>query len=293
MTGAGPRVGFLGPEGTFSAEALSASPLAGDGPLGALRRVALPTISDAVLAVAEGEVELAIVPIENSLEGSVDDVLDALALDAPEVEIVAEAVHPVHHCLIAAPGTAGAPVRVVISHPQVVGQCSRLVRSLAGVEVMTTSSSAEAVRMVAEAREPGRVALGNRLAARLYGGEVVREAVEDHPDNVTRFVWLARRGDELAAVLAPRPGDRAKTSLLFWGEGAGDPGWLVGCLAELAERGINLTRIESRPRGPGLGRYMFFADLEGGRTEPHVDQAVRALERHCDEVRVLGSFAAA
>jgi prephenate dehydratase len=283
------RVGYLGPEGTFSGEALSTSPLVAAGVFGTVEPVALPTIHDTVVAVSEGAVERAIVPIENSLEGSVDVTLDALAVDAPDVEIVAEAILPVHHCLIARDQLAEDAITRIVSHPQVIGQCARFIRSLGSVEVVTASSTAEAVRLVAGAPELGLAALGNRLAATLYGCRVLREGVEDHPDNETRFVWLAPAGSGPALV----GGDRWKTSLVFWGRGAQEPGWLVACLSELAQRGVNLTRIESRPRGHGLGRYMFFADLEGRTSDPALDEAVAGLRAHCDEARVLGSYPAA
>jgi prephenate dehydratase len=128
------------------------------------------------------------------------------------------------------------------------------------------------------------VALGSRLAAELYDCHVLAENVEDHPDNVTRFVWVAPVG-EIAA-----PGKEPKTSIVFWGGGDQAPGWLVDVLGELSSRGVNLTRIESRPRRTGLGHYMFFADLEGAADAPPVSEALEALGRHVEELRVLGSY---
>jgi prephenate dehydratase len=283
------RVGYLGPEGTFSGEALATSPLVAAGVFGTVQPIALPTIHDTVVAVGEGTVERAIVPIENSLEGSVDVTLDALALDAPGVEIVAEAILPVRHCLIAREQISQDAIVNIVSHPQVLGQCARFIRSLGSVTVVTASSTAEAVRLVADGHEPGWAALGNRLAATLYGCHVLREGVEDHPDNETRFVWLAPTGSGPALSKSTR----WKTSLVFWGRGAEQAGWLVSCLSELAERNVNLTRIESRPHGHGLGRYMFFADLEGRTSDAAVSEAVAGLRAHCDEARVLGSYPAA
>ncbi|TMK39165.1 MAG: prephenate dehydratase [Actinobacteria bacterium] len=292
------RIGYLGPEGTFSGEALRAS-----GPPPGYEAVGLPTIHDTVMAVQEGTVDWAIVPIENSIEGSVDQTLDALALDAPDVEIVGEAVHPVHHSLIAARELEPAEIRTVVSHPQVIGQCARFIRALPSAHVETAPSTAEAVRSVAERPDQGRAALGNRLSAELYGCLILRDRVEDHEDNETRFVWLgaraegAGRGDEGASGLGElRPGAAGaprKTSLVFWGTGASRPGWLVACLSEFASRQVNLTRIESRPRGHGLGRYMFFADLEGSVLESPVADAIAGLRGRCDDVRVLGSYPAA
>jgi prephenate dehydratase len=158
--------------------------------------------------------------------------------------------------------------------------------------VRTTTSTADAVRLVAE--QDGKwAALANHLAAELYGCQVLRAGVEDLAGNETRFVWLAPTG-----APAGIPGDRDprgpwKTAIVFWGAGSETPGWLVRCLGELAQRDVNLTRIESRPRKLGLGRYMFFADIEGRDTEPHVAQALVALRDHVEALRTLGSFPAA
>jgi prephenate dehydratase len=283
------RIGYLGPEGTFTQEAALAAPLPGEFEL-----VAASTIYDTVMAVHDGTVERALVPIENSIEGSVSATLDALAIDAPEVRIVGETVHAIRQCLIAREPLELDQIEVVVSHPQANGQCARFIRGrLARARVMTTDSTADAVRMVAE--HSGRwAALGNHLAAELYGCQVLRAGVEDLAGNETRFVWLARAG----APPGP-PGDDGhglgpyKTAVVFWGAGSGAPGWLVRCLSEFAERDVNLTRIESRPRKQGLGRYMFFLDLEGRDSEPHVAAALSALGGHVEVLRLLGSFPAA
>jgi prephenate dehydratase len=142
------------------------------------------------------------------------------------------------------------------------------------------------VRAVAEEDGP-TAALGSRLAAELYGCEVLAAGVDDAAGNETRFVWLARSG---APIGTHGPW---KTAIVFWGVGAEAPGWLVRCLSEFAFRGVNLTRIESRPRKQGLGRYMFFADLEGRADEDPVAEALEALRAHVEHLRVLGSFPAA
>jgi prephenate dehydratase len=236
-------------------------------------------------------VECALVPIENSLEGSVDVTLDTLAHEADEVLITGELVHPVRHCLVARPGVGLADVRTVVSHPQASGQCARFIRErLPGATVVPAASTAAAVRQVVAGEDPGSAALGTRVAAELYGGEVLVEGVEDEPGNSTRFVWLAREGGG-AVGAAGSPGAAGwKTSLVFWGAGAGAPGWLVRCLSEFAFRGVNLTRIESRPSRRGLGSYMFFVDLEGREADTDVSEAVEGLRAHADRVRVLGSF---
>ncbi len=328
-----PRVGYLGPEGTFTEEALlsSARP-------GAVEPVGLASIYDTAMAVRDGTVRWAIVPIENSLDGSVTVTLDLLADERGDLEIVGEALLAVEHSLIAAERVALSEIETVISHPQVPGQCTGLLRGeLAHARVEAASSTAEAVRAVATEGRRERAALGTRLAAEIYGATVLREGVQDRADNVTRFVWLARRSPDASPTpapggtpppgaapvptadgvppppstpAAPRPapggasttdgpplratsgGGRFKTSVVFWGLGADSPGWLVRCLDEFARRGINLTKIESRPRRARLGHYMFFVDLEGARGDERVAQALEGLGAVCEEARILGSYPA-
>jgi prephenate dehydratase len=283
------RVGYFGPEGTFTQEALLACTRGQE-----LDTVPLPTIYDTVMAVHSGAVERALVPIENSLEGSVNATLDALAMETEDVAIVGEVVHPIRHCLIARVHMELDEIEVVVSHPQATAQCARFIRTrLPAARVLSGSSTAEAVRMVAE--HDGRwAALGNRLAAERYGCQVLRAGVEDVPENETRFVWLGPAGGPPGP-----PGSEGrtlgpwKTAIVFWGVGAEAPGWLVGCLQELSSRGVNLTRIESRPRKQGLGRYMFFLDLEGRDSDGHVAEALQALRARVEVLRVLGSYPAA
>ncbi|HWG07774.1 MAG TPA: prephenate dehydratase [Solirubrobacteraceae bacterium] len=287
------RVGYLGPEGTFSEEALLAS-AAPD----MIEPVGLASIFDTVDALRRGDVDWALVPIENSLEGSINVTLDLLAGEAADVTIVGEVLLGVRHALIATAPIELEQIDTVLTHPQVPGQCSRFLhQQLSQAQVLPASSTAEAVRAVSADGRPGLAAIGTQLAARIYGGTVIREGIEDREDNETRFAWLAR-GEGAHAALPPlRAADVArakwKTSLVFWGLGAKRPGWLLRCLSTFARRDINLTKIESRPRREQLGDYMFFVDLEGRIAETHVAQAVDALGELCEEVHVLGSYPAA
>jgi prephenate dehydratase len=286
------RVGYLGPAGTFSEEAL----LASAAPDRAIEPVALAGIYETITALRDGQVQWALVPIENSLDGSVTVTLDLLGDEQGGLQIVGEALLEVRHSLIAQEMVELEEIDTILSHPQVPGQCTRFLRhELAHARVEPASSTAEAVRIVAAGEWRGLAALGTRLAADIYGATVVRADVQDRDDNATRFVWLAR-----AAENGPPPPLRAydgdggcKTSLVFWGAGADSPGWLVQCLDEFARREINLTRIESRPMRERFGHYMFFADLQGSLSEPPVAAAVEGLRGFCQEVRVLGSYPAA
>jgi prephenate dehydratase len=273
------RIAYLGPAGTFTEDALGeAIPEGGFEPL----RTA--TIPDAILAVERGEADRALVPIENSLEGSVRPTLDTLAFEAAAVTIVGEHDYRVRVHLIAREGTRAEDVEAVLSHPQPLAQCQRFLRErFPEVELRNSSSTAAAVRMVSESSRPW-AALGARAAAALYGCELLLEGVEDQDDNVTRFVWIAPAGNE------PEGSGPWKTSLVFSEVGADHPGALVECLGEFSDRGINLTRIESRPLRQGLGQYMFFCDLEGRETDSAVAEAIAALRTKAASVRILGSY---
>jgi len=267
------RAAFLGPPGTYSDEALRAS-----GP--GVEGVPIATVRAALLAVHEGRVDRAIVPIESATEGAVNETLDTLAVDAPGVTIVREVVHPVHLHLIAREPIGPGAVGVVVSHPQALAQCAAFLRrELPGARLEPAPSTSQAVQDL----EEGAVAIGTRRAAELHGRVVLREAVEDNPDNETRFVWVAPAG-------TPPDAPATKTSVVFWGGGATAPGWLVRCLSEFAIRGVNLTRIESRPRKRALGAYMFFLDCDRAAEDEAVAGALEGLRAHCEGVRVLGSY---
>jgi prephenate dehydratase len=283
------RVGYFGPEGTFTHEALIDAVARTNA--GEIEPVPFATIYDTVMAVHGRAVERALVPMENSLEGSVNATLDALAIETEDVTIVGELVHPIRHCLIARTELELPQIEVVVSHPQANAQCARFIRArLPAARVLAGSSTAEAVRIVAEHDGPW-AALGTRAAADRYACVVLRAGVEDVPDNETRFAWLGPMGAPAGAPGVPGPAHGPwKTAIVFWGVGSEAPGWLVRCLAEFASREVNLTRIESRPRKQRLGRYMFFADLEGRVDESAVAEALAGLWDHVEVLRVLGSF---
>jgi prephenate dehydratase len=290
-----PSAAYLGPEGTFSEEALLGSIDATS-----VKPVAVETIREAVMAVQDRALEWALVPIENSIEGSVTVTLDTLAGEANEVAVVGEVVLPVRHYLIARTRLELAEIEAIVSHPHVPGQCTRFLhKSLSHARIVAATSTAEAVRLIADdaADEAGRgkwAAIGTRLAAELYGCAVIAEGIQDREDNETRFVWLTRA--DLSSVAPPLHSashTAHKTSLVFWGAGADRAGWLVLCLNEFARRGINLTKIESRPMRERLGHYMFFLDLEGALADQQVSDAIAGLQLLCERVHVLGSYPSA
>ncbi len=286
------RVGYLGPAGTFSEEALLA-----DAEPDAVEPLPLTSIYDTVMALRRGAIEWAVVPIENSLDGSISVTLDLIADEAAYVEIVGETLLRVRHSLIAGEQVKLEEIDTVLTHPQVPGQCERFLREeLAHARVLAADSTAEAVRSVVAGGERSTAAIGTVLAAQIYGGKIIRESVEDRADNETRFAWLARvtrGGQRPQPPLVSSEGAGWKTSIVFWGAGAESPGWLVRCLDEFASREINLTKIESRPRREQMGHYMFFVDLAGRASDRSVADAITGARAQCEHVRVLGSYLAA
>jgi prephenate dehydratase len=273
------RIAYLGPAGTFTEDALGEA--LGDTEFEPLRT---DTVFDAIQAVTEGQADRALAPYENSIEGSVRGTLDILAFDAPNVAIVGEHDYPVRQHLIAREGVELGQIEAVLSHQQGLAQTARFLReNLPGVELRSVSSTAAAVRMASESPRPW-AAVGSRAAATLYGCQILREGIQDEENNVTRFVWLAPEGTE------PATGDKWKTSLIFDELGDDRPGALVDALAEFSSRGINLSRIESRPQRSELGRYFFFVDLDGKADDGPVEAALQALRDKAERVRILGSY---
>ena len=268
------RVGFLGPPGTYSEEV--AKNLFGDS------TVLLPFASiDAVIrAVANGEIPQCVVPIENSLEGSVNATLDTLAHEV-ELYISREIIMPIRHNLLTR--EAGRGVRLVLSHPQALAQCRKtLTRLYPAATYRAVDSTAEAARQVAEG-EPGVAAIGSRAAATLYGLALVAADIQDTANNCTRFISLG-----VLPMDSSMPG-RWKTSIVCQIDGT-RPGSLYHILAEFAQNEVNLTKIESRPARTGLGAYLFFLDMEGGACDPRVQSALQAVEEKSIWFKNLGSY---
>lgn len=276
------QVAFLGPAGTYSEQALiEYAPAAVRMPFGSEREV--------ILAVARKEVARGIVPVENSIEGAVNATLDTLAGEQLEVTIEAEIVLPIELCLV---GWAERlhEVERVVSHPQPLGQCTRyLAANLPRAIPVPASSTADAVmRIAGNGQDEQEVAIGARRAAEHYGVPIIAAGIEDEHGNATRFIVVTGEPPQDVPQDVPH-----KTSVVFQGSGDDAPGWLVRCLSELADREVNLTKIESRPRKGQLGHYLFIADLEGSTADPRVQAAIAGLGTHCESVRVLGSYPAA
>ena len=277
------RVACLGPEGTVSQEALYS--VAGSASLDVRLE---SSIHGVIAALSAGEADFALVPLENSLEGGVTETLDELLAGGGMTPIRGELLHPVRHSLITARKLELSEISEVLSKQEAIAQCAEfLARELPNARITAAASTADAVKTISHSEAP-LAALGTAMAAELYGCQVlVNDAGGD--GNVTRFVWLsADPNSDLPPGCDP---DRPyRTSIVFWGSGASEPGWLVECLAEFGNRSVNLSRIESRPRRKGLGSYVFFADVEGNIEDGKVKEAIAGLTTRADEVRMLGSY---
>ncbi len=273
-------VGFLGPAGTFTEEALFT-----EADYAAADMVPLPTIEDVLEAVTAGRVSVGFLPIENAIEGTVNATADSLIFDS-ELRIQREVVIGIHLNLVAGPDTALTDVRRLLSFPVATAQCRHyLAEHLRAVEIIPTNSTAEAAQRLSEDPHRDTAALSPRLAAELYGLTVIAEAVEDHPDNQTRFVAVAARG-------VPAPTGHDKTSIVCF-QREDHPGSLHAILSEFSARGINLTKLESRPTKRALGDYCFLIDLEGHIGDEVVADCLRVLRAELADVKLLGSYPAA
>ena len=273
-----PRFSYLGPAGTFTHAALRQ--VAGDA-----CEVPAHDVPSALEMVRRGEADYAVVPIENSVEGGVNATLDSLTAGSP-LEIKAEMLVPIVFCLAVRPGTGLGDIRRIATHPHAWAQCRGWVHQNLpeAVYVAGTSTSAPARALASSAEDTGfQAALCNPLAAKQYGLEVIAGGVADNPDAVTRFVKVTRpgrvgepTGADKTTLLVQLPHDRS--------------GALLDMLEQFSARGVNLSRIESRPVGDSLGRYRFSIDVEGHIREERVQAAFIGLHRTCPMVRFLGSY---
>ncbi len=278
---AGLRVGFLGPLGTFTEQALLSQPDLAAGEL-----VPLASMSVVLQAVADGEVDVGFVAIENSIEGTVNLTQDGLIFNH-DLLIQREVILDVEQCLLGPRRTSLADVKVVLSIPVATAQCMRfLTATLPGAELRAANSTAEAAQQVGAGDGPGLAAVAPRIAAELYGLDVVAADIADHDGNQTRFVVVARDG-------VPAPTGHDKTSVVIY-QRANEPGSLISILQEFAARRINLSKLESRPtKAGGLGDYCFVIDADGHIGDELLADALRALHAKQGNVKFLGSYPAA
>ena len=272
------RYAYLGPEGTFAEAAVRTIPAASRGDL-----QPHTSVTTALEAVRRGEADHALVPIENSVEGSVSATLDELAVGDP-LMVTREVLLPVSFALMVRPGTGLHAVRRVATHPHAAAQCRRwLATVLPDAVVVPALSTAAAAAGLADGSAGHDAAIAAPIAAEHYRLEVLASDVEDNPDAVTRFVVVSRPAEP------PLPTGHDKTTLVAF-ISDDHAGALLEVLTEFAVRGVNLTRIESRPTGEGMGRYCFSIDCEGHVDDARVGEALTGLRRVCPDIRFLGSY---
>jgi prephenate dehydratase len=275
------RAGFFGPFGTFTQQALLSQP-----DLESAEHVAYRTVPDVLDAVERGEVDVGVVPIENSIEGMVNFTQDALAFDH-DLLIQREVVIDIEHCLLVKPGGSLENITEIFSIPVATAQCHRYLREqLPDAEIRAAYSTADAARLVSENESPHAAALGPRVAADVYGLQVIAADIADHDGNQTRFVVVAREG-------VPAPTGNDKTALVIY-QRADEPGSLVSILQEFTARRINLSNLTSRPtKAGGLGDYCFIVYAESHVADELLADTMRALHSKQGGVKFLGSYPAA
>ncbi len=270
-------VAFFGPSGTFTEEALLSQP-----DLAAAVLLPQTNIADVLDAVATGQVDLGVVPIENAIEGTVTATIDSLLFDV-DLLVQREIILDIHLHLMARPGTKIADITRVSSYPHALAQCRAFLgQNLPTAERRAGTSTADAARLVSEEGTAGDAAIAPRLAATLYGLEIVAEDVEDHAENQTRFVVVASEG-------IPSATGHDRTMIACF-QDADRPGSLYGILGQFAARDINLTNLQSRPTKQGLGAYCFIIELEGHLADPVIRDCLRDLRAHLADIKFLGSY---
>lgn len=272
------RVGFFGPVGTFTQQALRTLDHLRDA-----EHIPYRTVPDVLDAVESGQVEFGFVPIENSIEGMVNFTQDALAFDH-HLLIQCEVVLDIEHCLLTVPGTSLDDINQVRSIQVATAQCHRYLRDrLPNAEVVAANSTADAARSIAETGDPTIAALAPRMAAEVYGLEVAVADIADHPGNQTRFVLVARE-------VVPAPTGHDTTALVIY-QRADEPGSLISILQEFAARRINLSNLFSRPtKKAGLGNYCFIVYADGHVSDELLADSMRSLHAKQGGVKFLGSY---
>lgn len=269
------RVAFQGERGAFSEEA--AAELLGEE----IELIPRPTFESLFAAIDEGAAAALIVPLENSLMGSVYRCYDLLLESS--LYIVAEVIRPISHCLIGCEGASLETVRIVESHPAALAQCEKFFTRRPGLSGVPTDDTAASVRRVVDSGDPSRAAIASKRAAAIYNGAVLQEHLEDHPENYTRFVLLSQNAE------TPARGNKISLAIRL----AHRPGALHHALEPFAARGVELLKIESRPIKGRPWQYRFYLDLEAPADEGSLNRAFETLQERVEEVRFLGRYAAA
>lgn len=273
------RIAYLGPSGSFCEAALRTLDIAA-----ASETIAAPSVLAALEMARDGSADMAMVPIENSVEGSVTQTLDELA-NGKRLVIVDEVAIPVRFNLLVTPGTSLSSVTKIATHPHALAQVRGwIARNLPQAVVIPATSTSAAAAAIADGTANFDAAVSQPLAGEIYGLDALATDIQDNDDAFTRFILV-----RLPGLIPPRTGADKTTLSLFIHQD--QPGALLAILNEFAVRGVNMTRIESRPTKKALGDYYFSVDVEGHVDDARVSEALMGLHRVCLDVRFLGSYA--
>jgi len=270
------KIAYLGPPGTFTEEALDKF----IKDLSQVRKISFSTIADVIRSVGRGEADEGLVPMENSIEGSVNITQDILTFES-EAKIIGEVTIPVKHSLIGKKKIKLDNIKKVISHPHATAQCRKFLSTkLKSAEVIAANSTAEAVKILKKENDD-IAAIGTKTAAEIYDLEIIENDIEDNKDNKTRFIFIGNS-------IQPKTGNDKTSIVCFLKEDR--PGSLYNILKEFACRNINLTRLESRPAKKDLGDYVFMMDLDGHLHDENIFEVIEVLRKSVYLVKILGSY---
>lgn len=270
------KIAYLGPHGTFTEEALNKFVKDTEK----IEKKPYNTVVEVIKSVDRGHADEGLVPIENSIEGSVNITLDVLTFES-EAKIIGEVTIPVRHSLIGKKNIKFKDIKKIISHPHATAQCRKfLSTNLKDAEIIAANSTAEAVKILKKEND-NVAAIGTKIAAKIYGLEVIENDIEDNKGNKTRFVFIGSK-------IQPKTGNDKTSIVCFLKEDR--PGSLYNILREFARRNINLTRLESRPAKKNLGDYVFMIDLDGHLHDDNIFEAIEVLRRSVYIVKILGSY---
>jgi prephenate dehydratase len=270
------KIAYLGPPGTFTEEALDKF----IKDINQIKKISYPTVVEVIKSVDRGEADEGLVPIENSIEGSVNITQDILTFES-EAKIIGEVTIPVKLSLISRKKIGLEKIKKVISHPHATAQCRKfLSTNLRDAEIIAANSTAEAVKILKKENDD-IAAIGTKTAAKIYNLEIIESDIEDNKDNKTRFVFIGNR-------IQPKTGEDKTSIVCFLKEDK--PGSLYNILKEFAQRNINLTRLESRPAKKDLGDYVFMIDLDGHLHDKNIFEAIEVLRKSVYLIKILGSY---